>query len=290
MKRSGWLLLLLTSTCFSAPPFTLAERFSGAWLNPETPGQGVLFEELDDPETGETVLSAYFFTYDSEGRSQFLVGQGKVTSDVVEMDVVQTSGGALGTDLDPAQIQSTPWGTFTVSRIDCSELEFAYASENGSQSGALNMVPLSAAVGLEPGVETCPYQQLVNEPEISLLACFDRGALGEVCNRPQFPFLVETSTSILTGASLQTQISLARFELTPVDAFITITDIEVEDSDISTIALIQSLDEGVIEPGRTEVFSLIAERTFGATERIVFSFRIDGIGTQFRYAVTLTTD
>ena len=81
---------------------------AGSWYNPERSGEGFQVEALED---GRGVV--YWFGYHASDpqRQSWLVGAGAFDGKVLEVGLVQPTGGGFGPGFDPDAVERTPWGT-----------------------------------------------------------------------------------------------------------------------------------------------------------------------------------
>jgi uncharacterized repeat protein (TIGR01451 family) len=122
--------------------------YSGIWYDRGNSGYG--FDvEFNDMADGNRTVTAYWYTYQPDGKPLWLVGTGLADSDGTTMDLYRFDG--AGAQFPPAFSASAltrkPWGTATL-RFAEGELRVNYASsEPGYGSGMLQLQPLTELAG-----------------------------------------------------------------------------------------------------------------------------------------------
>ncbi len=119
---------------------------SGAWYDPEQDGQGWVVEVL--PE-GKAVI--YWFTYPPEsapGANAWILGQGEVVGNEIHIDETQiTRGARFGENFSSGDVESSPWGTWTMRFDDCESGHMSFEGPEEFGSGEFNLVRLSIVEG-----------------------------------------------------------------------------------------------------------------------------------------------
>ena len=100
---------------------TLDDRFDGAWYDPQTSGQGVTLEILDDGNR----LVGFWYTYDDEGEKRWFIFNGDITGDSSEVSVNQTTGGKF---LQTDPVEESEWGAARFVTVDCDHINFEITS------------------------------------------------------------------------------------------------------------------------------------------------------------------
>ena len=123
---------------------TSVAGFSGSWYDPSHRGEGYNIEILAD---GRPVV--YWFSYDKEGNRRWFFGVGEVRDGKLVFDqMFTTKGGIFGENFDPTLVETPPWGTLVLD-LDCNTGTATYtASEEGFDSGVLNIQRLTTLDGL----------------------------------------------------------------------------------------------------------------------------------------------
>jgi hypothetical protein len=130
-----------------------AQRFSGAWYNPERSGEGLVVEVLPD---GRAVI--YWFTYqpDDSSRQAWMIAEGSVRTDPItslpvpqpdarieQAATFQPIGGVYGPDFDPADIELVEWGEISLSFYPASTRFSWESNDPGFGSGDYNLERLA---------------------------------------------------------------------------------------------------------------------------------------------------
>jgi CubicO group peptidase (beta-lactamase class C family) len=113
----------------------LDKRFSGSWYNPETNGQGINLEILDDSKR----LVGYWYTFGASGERRWFTFDGDIEGSSANVAIIETTGGAF---LQADPVSQTDWGTASFSVIDCDNMTFEINSEETVAS-----VPLKRLTG-----------------------------------------------------------------------------------------------------------------------------------------------
>lgn len=105
-------------------------RMTGAYYQPGKDGEGILLEVAEAGSTSFVVVSWY--TFDSQGFPFWLVGSAVYNAGdtSVSVNLLGKSGGRIGGQFDPAQLQDLPWGAITLSFPNCSTLDFNFQSNH----------------------------------------------------------------------------------------------------------------------------------------------------------------
>lgn len=119
---------------------------SGAWYDPEQDGQGWVVEVLPG---GDAVV--YWFTYPpgpASGANAWILGQGAVAGNEIRITETQITGGArFGAEFRPEELESSPWGTWTMTFEDCEAGHMSYEGPEGFGSGEFRLWRLSTVQG-----------------------------------------------------------------------------------------------------------------------------------------------
>jgi N-acetylneuraminic acid mutarotase len=131
---------------------------SGAWFNPEIPGQGQLVDV--EPESKFLFLSWFTFTEAnsaSPNEQHWFTAQGNYTGDTADLLVYETLGGRFDA---PEEVSTEAVGSATLSFTDCSNGQLDYTIDNWGVQGSF---PLRRAI---PGTENvCEERaELSNKP------------------------------------------------------------------------------------------------------------------------------
>ncbi len=114
---------------------------SGAWANPETPGQGMFLDVIPDDQR----LFMGWFTYETDDESppgesendhRWMVAIGPYAGDTATLELLAVDG---GTFTGPEPVIETPVGTATLTTHSCTSATFSYQLDAGlSGSFSLN--------------------------------------------------------------------------------------------------------------------------------------------------------
>jgi cysteine-rich repeat protein len=128
--------------------FQINAGHSGAWFNPVTSGQGLLF----DVEPASKYMFIAWFTYtdaasDNPFEQRWLTAQGNYSGNSAVLELFETLGGKFD---DPQMVTTTKIGEVTVTFSDCSHGQASYTIEGENLQGT---IPLERVI---PGSEnTC---------------------------------------------------------------------------------------------------------------------------------------
>ena len=135
------------------PSFTINAGHSGAWYNPSTPGQGILFEVLPDTNT---VFMAWF-TYDTVAppadiaaivgapEHRWLTGLGVIDHETnsITFDLALTTGGLFNNSQGVVNSEPNSYGTLTAEINNCTDMDISYDLINQELSGEFPMIRIS---------------------------------------------------------------------------------------------------------------------------------------------------
>ncbi len=145
MKR---LPVIIMAAFFASPAWgvEINEGLSGAWFNPETPGQGVVFDVVP---ANDLVFMAWFTFSDAAPAKlgstdqRWLTAQGNISGDTANLTLFLSQGGAFG---QSTQVVNTPVGEAAVVFDSCTEATLSYALEDNSGSADISLVRLAPDV------------------------------------------------------------------------------------------------------------------------------------------------
>jgi len=142
-----WLALAAAAAVSTVSPaddtFRYAGELSGAWSDPVFGRDGVTIEVLDN----RTAL-VFWMTYQPSGRQAWVIGQGPVTGNRIEVDEARiTDGGRFGEPFPPGEVGVETWGEFSIQFHDCSRATLVYAGPADFGSGSQELVRLSSIDG-----------------------------------------------------------------------------------------------------------------------------------------------
>ena len=100
---------------------------SGLYFDPERSGEGIQVQILD--VQGEQIPLLLFYSYDQAGQPIWIIATGRIEDDRMVFDESTiTTGASFGADFDPASVQRSNFGSFTIDAAECDSIEFAFAS------------------------------------------------------------------------------------------------------------------------------------------------------------------
>ncbi len=124
-------------------PATEAMRISGAWTNITSGNHGLVVEVL-----ANSLIVAYWFTYDDEGNQRWFFGVGEtIGNEFVFNSMYTTTGGLFGKPLEEAPAELVPWGEMRLQmQCDGGTLNFD-SSISGIGSGQFDLTRLTFLQG-----------------------------------------------------------------------------------------------------------------------------------------------
>jgi hypothetical protein len=99
---------------------------TGNWYEPHRPGHGLQIEMLNLSEALVT-----WYTYDSDGQAQWLLGLGEVQGDSIRAEMRRYHGARFPDDFDPQDIQGAAWGHIHFGLTGCDTAVIAYTPADG---------------------------------------------------------------------------------------------------------------------------------------------------------------
>ena len=128
---------------------------TGQWFNPDRDGEGFYVEVIDSGETAQLGIAMY--SYDAEGRQLWVVGNAPVGAGAtaVTVPVVQIDGPVWGSGYDPADLNTTDFGTITARFTSCNSALFQVRTNVELEDLEYPAVRLTNVVGIEC-VDTSP--------------------------------------------------------------------------------------------------------------------------------------
>ncbi|MEM9301971.1 MAG: M64 family metallopeptidase [Pseudomonadota bacterium] len=118
---------------------------SGSYYDPTQDGHGVVVEVVRDAGRLEVFLAWYVF---HDGEQVWLVGQGPLIDDRVELELEQFTGGDFPPRFSSDSVERQRWGTLTLAFEGDSGAEMAWSAEQpGFANGALSLVRLTELNG-----------------------------------------------------------------------------------------------------------------------------------------------
>ncbi|MEO8669938.1 MAG: hypothetical protein ABI411_01410 [Tahibacter sp.] len=130
---------------------TLKACYSGVWFEPARSGYGFDFE-INDFSATDRAITAYWYTFQPDGKALWLVGAGKAFGGSVVMDMYQFGG--AGAQFPPAfasvDVAATKWGSVTLRFLDNDRATVSYTPVlTGYAAGNVTLQRLTALRGRE---------------------------------------------------------------------------------------------------------------------------------------------
>lgn len=139
VRGAGAVYVLVDPTLNVVSPINLGH--SGAWYNPNTPGQGQLIDI--EPESQFIFLSWFTFTdgaSSNPNEQHWFTAQGNYSDDSADLTVYETLGGRFD---DPQAVTTEPVGTATLNFSDCGTGQLDYVIDTWDLQGS---IPLLRAI------------------------------------------------------------------------------------------------------------------------------------------------
>lgn len=121
--------------------FPISDALNGSWFDPNTDGQGINIEILNN---GSDFLG-YWYTYNpTDGGQRWFTMNGRITNGIAEFDITTTNGGEFN---GPAMPQRIVWGSGSFTATDCLAATFRFQSELEAIAGEIALSRLTAGPG-----------------------------------------------------------------------------------------------------------------------------------------------
>lgn len=127
-----------------ATPHSSDARITGAWFEPGSDDQGLVFDAIPAQDPAEDIVFATWFTYDTEAapddprQQHWFTLEGPLgTGEQATLAIMRTIGGALGRL--PA-FNSQQVGTATVTRLACDRLRLDYRFDDSESAGPFRRI------------------------------------------------------------------------------------------------------------------------------------------------------
>jgi len=125
-------------------PPTVSDAIDGAWFDPASSGQGLMFNAIPAQDPAQSTVFATWFTYDTETapddlrQQHWFTLQGPLgTGDQTTLDIIRTTGGAL---FRGSTSNSQRVGTATVTRLGCDHLRLDYQFDDSEIAGPFRRI------------------------------------------------------------------------------------------------------------------------------------------------------
>ncbi|HEY7905582.1 MAG TPA: DUF1800 family protein [Wenzhouxiangella sp.] len=127
----------------NSPEWTKPSHLSGSWFDPAKDGQGMVVQVLNPT----TVLMTWF-TFDHEGNPAWLQGVGSFDGDTATFDeLLRFEGPKFGPSFDPADRQSIPSGSLSITFKSCDAAEASFKGIEPFIDDTLNLGRLTSVAG-----------------------------------------------------------------------------------------------------------------------------------------------
>lgn len=142
-------LTLLFSTSVLADLILAEGKPTGQWYNPDRDGEGFFVEIVNTG--GNLQVSVAMYSYDDQGEQLWVVGNVPIDADdtVATVTVFQIDGPVWGSGFDPADKNTTEFGTITVRFPSCKSALFQVRTNGDLEDGDYGLVRLTDIVGIE---------------------------------------------------------------------------------------------------------------------------------------------
>jgi len=137
--------LVAGSAALSAdgPDIGRAGDLAGHWFDPSHNGQGFAFEVL---ENGDGLV--FWFTYDPTGKQIWILGQGRMDGNKLEISEALVTSNGLFSMPDPSQtVDLQTWGSISIVFHSCSDATLDYSGPPEFGQGSRQLVRLSVIDG-----------------------------------------------------------------------------------------------------------------------------------------------
>lgn len=128
----------------ATPPVASDAAIEGAWFDPASSGQGLMFNTIPAQDPTQSSVFATWFTYDTQAapddprQQHWFTLQGPLASDGQStLTIFRTIGGAL---VDGSTNNSQRVGTVTLTQLDCNHLRLNYAFDDSEAAGPFRRI------------------------------------------------------------------------------------------------------------------------------------------------------
>ncbi len=134
---AGVCLAVLFATAGAGAQVSVTKDFTGIWDQPEHESQGFVLQIVAQPG-GTRQAVAYWFTYGEDGDSFWLVGQGGVEGNTIELEFLEVSGPTFLSPSNPMLRMAEVWGTGTIEFDSCNEATVEVSAADAVTGTGLN--------------------------------------------------------------------------------------------------------------------------------------------------------
>ena len=119
---------------------------SGSYYNAQQSGHGFVVQVLDVEGSAQALVAWY--VYDANGNQVWLLGQGPITNDEVNLTLFRFTGADFPPNFVTGAVESTPWGTLVLRFTGDDNATATWSSQtSGFGSGNLNLIRLTTLKG-----------------------------------------------------------------------------------------------------------------------------------------------
>ncbi|MCH9699649.1 MAG: hypothetical protein K0U68_16245, partial [Gammaproteobacteria bacterium] len=120
-------------------------HLSSSLFDTSQDGHGLSMEVLDDSSALLT-----WYNYDQTGKQRWMLGVGSISGTTVTANDMQiATGGIFGDNFDPSSVSRENWGDVTITFDSCNSASMQFESNDGTESGTLNLSRLTNLDGLK---------------------------------------------------------------------------------------------------------------------------------------------
>ncbi len=134
---AGLFLAALLGAPAAPAQVSVTKDFTGIWDQPEHESQGFVLQIVAQPG-GTRQAVAYWFTYDDNGNSFWLVGQGEVSGNQIDLEFLKVTGPTFLAPANPMLRMTEVWGDGTISFDSCNEAQVEARSAQAVTGTGLN--------------------------------------------------------------------------------------------------------------------------------------------------------
>lgn len=126
--------------------FAIGGGMSGNWYNAAQSGHGFQLEILKSPLG---YASVFWFAFDNYRNQAWISGVGLIQGNRIVIDAARRVGAQFPPYFAPAEAQSLPWGTVTLTFSDCTHghVDWTSTDPSFSSSGGMDLVRLTQILG-----------------------------------------------------------------------------------------------------------------------------------------------
>lgn len=132
--------ILMAFTHASESPIPLTNDMNGAWFQPETSGQGINFEIINQDQ-----IVGFWYTYEpSGGKQRWFLLQGNVIENIGYIDIYTTTDGSF---VESEPTEAVLWGTGEIEVYNCLSGLYKFKSDEEQTEGSIPLTRLTVSTG-----------------------------------------------------------------------------------------------------------------------------------------------